>query len=187
MIWAVSLLTMDLSTHCLTPGKHVDGIRSLTELGNPWRAPHPISALPPRLSFAASPKAISGRTSYLRVRLAFHPYPHLIPRFFNIGGFGPPLSFTSASPWTWVDHPVSGSTCPRRVRLAVQPSPHLIPRFFVSGGFGPPLTFASASPWTWVHHPVPGRRLRTHAPCSDPLSLRLRFLTLTSHASVTRR
>ena len=47
MVWAVSLLTMDLSTHCLTPGHHVYGIRSLTELGNPWRAPHPISALPP--------------------------------------------------------------------------------------------------------------------------------------------
>src|SRR5690606_17179533 len=59
-------------------------------------------------SSEASPKAISGRTSYLRVRLAFHPYPHLIPRFFNIGGFGPPLSVTSTSPWTWVDHPVSG-------------------------------------------------------------------------------
>jgi hypothetical protein len=59
-------------------------------------------------SSEASPKAISGRTSYLRVRLAFHPYPHLIPWFFNTSGFGPPLSVTSTSPWTWVDHPVSG-------------------------------------------------------------------------------
>jgi hypothetical protein len=40
--------------------------------------------------------------------LAFHPYPQLIPRFFNIGGCGPPLSITRASPWPWVDHPVSG-------------------------------------------------------------------------------
>jgi hypothetical protein len=31
----------------------------------------------------ASPKAISGRTSYLRVRLAFHRYPQLIPYLFN--------------------------------------------------------------------------------------------------------
>ena len=30
---------------------------------------------------AAAPKGISGRTSYLRVRLAFHPYPQLLPRF----------------------------------------------------------------------------------------------------------
>src|SRR5690606_7121764 len=44
----------------------------------------------------------------LRVRLAFHPYPHLIPALFNVRGFGPPVSITSPSPWTWVDHPVSG-------------------------------------------------------------------------------
>src|ERR671920_2241908 len=49
MVWAVSLLTMDLSTHRLTPGVQVCGIQSLTGLGNPWRAPHPISALPPLL------------------------------------------------------------------------------------------------------------------------------------------
>ena len=31
----------------------------------------------------ASPKAISRRTSYLRVRLEFLPYPQVIPAFFN--------------------------------------------------------------------------------------------------------
>ncbi len=31
------------------------------------------------LTFEASPKAISRRTSYLRVRLAFHPLPQVIP------------------------------------------------------------------------------------------------------------
>ena len=108
MVWAVSLLTMDLSTHRLTPEIRVCGIRSLTGLGNPWRAPHPISALPPRLILEASPKAISGRTSYLRVRLEFLRYPHLIPAFFNMRGFGPPVSVTSPSPWTGVDHTVSG-------------------------------------------------------------------------------
>ena len=56
----------------------------------------------------ASPKAISGRTSYLRVRLEFLLYPQLIPRFFNIGGFGPPRDFTPASTCPWVAHPVSG-------------------------------------------------------------------------------
>src|SRR3954468_22921150 len=108
MVWAVSLSTMDLSTHCLTPEIRVYGIRSLTGLGNPWRAPHPISALPPQLILEASPKAISGRTSYLRVRLEFLRYPHLIPAFFNMRGFGPPVSVTWTSPWTWVDHLVSG-------------------------------------------------------------------------------
>src|SRR4051812_9691966 len=73
------------------------------------RAPSPNSALPPRLLLReASPKAISERTSYLQVRLEFHRYPHLIPAFFNIRGFGPPVSVTLPSPWTWVDHLVSG-------------------------------------------------------------------------------
>ena len=59
-------------------------------------------------SSEASPKAISERTSYLQVRLEFHRYPHLIPAFFNIHGFGPPVRFTAPSTWTWVGHLVSG-------------------------------------------------------------------------------
>eukprot|EP00237_Pycnococcus_provasolii_P010499 CAMPEP_0198721774 /NCGR_PEP_ID=MMETSP1471-20131121/65049_1 /TAXON_ID=41880 /ORGANISM="Pycnococcus provasolii, Strain RCC733" /LENGTH=273 /DNA_ID=CAMNT_0044482667 /DNA_START=1081 /DNA_END=1903 /DNA_ORIENTATION=- len=42
------------------------------------------------VSSKAAPKCISGRTSYLRVRLAFHPYPQVIPAFCNRHGFGPP-------------------------------------------------------------------------------------------------
>ena len=70
--------------------------------------PRKFSALPPSDSAEASPKAISRRTSYLRVRLEFLPYPHLIPTLFNGCGFGPPLPLTAASTWTWIDHPVSG-------------------------------------------------------------------------------
>ena len=70
--------------------------------------PRIFSALPPLDYAEASPKAISRRTSYLRVRLEFLPYPHLIPTLFNGCGFGPPLPFTAASAWTWIDHPVSG-------------------------------------------------------------------------------
>ena len=40
--------------------------------------------------------------------MAFHRYPQLIPRFFNIGGFGPPRDFTLVSTWPWIGHPVSG-------------------------------------------------------------------------------
>ena len=62
-----------------------------------------------RVSFCeASPKAISRRTSYLRVRLEFHLYPHVIPTLFNVYGFGPPRDFTLASTCTWIGHPVSG-------------------------------------------------------------------------------
>ena len=70
--------------------------------------PRKFSALPPQDLYEASPKAISRRTSYLRVRLEFLPYPHLITTLFNGCVFGPPLSFTTASSWTWIDHPVSG-------------------------------------------------------------------------------
>jgi hypothetical protein len=77
----------------------------------------------------ASPKAISGRTSYLRVRLEFHRYPQLIPAFFNMRGFGPPLHFTATSTCPGVDHPVSGLR-PRTFALfrrafATAPASHL--------------------------------------------------------------
>ena len=70
--------------------------------------PRKFSALPPEDCHEASPKAISRRTSYLRVRLEFLRYPHLIPALFNGRGFGPPLPLTAASSCTWIGHPVSG-------------------------------------------------------------------------------
>ena len=78
--------------------------------------PRVFSALPPYDSHEASPKAVSGRTSYLRVRLEFLPYPRLIATLFNGCAFGPPLPFTAASSWTWIDHPVSGL---RKLTLAL--------------------------------------------------------------------
>ena len=85
-------------------------------------APQPISALPPfHFLLEASPKAISRRTSYLRVRLEFLPYPHLIATLFNGCAFGPPFPFTGTSTWTWIDHPVSGlpllTVCPIKTRF----------------------------------------------------------------------
>ena len=70
--------------------------------------PQKFSALPPVDFNEASPKTISRRTSYLRVRLEFLPYPHLITTLFNGCVFGPPSPFTGTSTWTWIDHPVSG-------------------------------------------------------------------------------
>ena len=73
----------------------------------------------------ASPKAISGRTSYLRVRLEFLRYPHLITTLFNGCVFGPPSPFTAASTWTWIGHPVSGLPRPTfaLLRLGFPPAP----------------------------------------------------------------
>ena len=98
---------MKLISHCLTPEKQLSGILSLIRFSN-LSAPSQFSALPPVIYIKASPKAISERTSYLRVRLEFLRYPHLIRQLFNGGRFGPPLGFTPTSTWTWIGHPVSG-------------------------------------------------------------------------------
>jgi hypothetical protein len=72
------------------------------------RGPRLSGALPPPLPPEASPKAISGRTSYNPARLEFHHEPQLIRRLFNEGRFGPPQGFTPASSWPWLDRRVSG-------------------------------------------------------------------------------
>ena len=85
----------------------LSGIRSLIGVGN-LSIPRPVSALPPVNIHKASPKAISGRTSYIRVRLEFLRYPQLIRQLFNGGRFGPPVGFTPPSTCPWIGHPVSG-------------------------------------------------------------------------------
>ncbi len=56
----------------------------------------------------AAPQCISGRTSYLHVRLEFLLYPQVIPQFCNTGEFEPRRTFTSASLCPWIAHVVSG-------------------------------------------------------------------------------
>ena len=118
---------MRLISHRLTPDHRFSGILSLIGFSN-LSAPSPFSALPPVISHNASPKAISGRTSYLRVRLEFLRYPHLIRYHFNGSRFGPPWRFTATSTWTWVGHTVSGRIYPTShalFRLAFAAAPHL--------------------------------------------------------------
>ena len=91
----------------MTPKYSLSAILSLIGFSK-LSPPSPFSALPAVMLFEASPKAISERTSYLRVRLEFLRYPHLIPYHFNGSGFGPPWSFTSTSACSWLGHSVSG-------------------------------------------------------------------------------
>ena len=105
------------------------GIRSLMGFGKPV-SPLALSVLYPLgLNRNASPQTISGRTSYLRARLAFHPYPQLIQRFFNNDRFGPPHEFNHASAWPWIDRPVSGllirTSALFRLAFAAAPAQHL--------------------------------------------------------------
>src|SRR3970040_897734 len=99
---------MRLIPHGLTAAMWHPEIRSLTGVGK-LVGPLTQSVLYPQGGTRnASPKAISGRTSYRRVCLAFHPYPQVIPQVFNLGGFGPPRGLTLASPCPWIAHSASG-------------------------------------------------------------------------------
>ena len=80
---------MELIPHNLTPGYCVQGFGVC--LGLVTLRPLAQTVLyplhgPPE----AAPKGISGRTSYLRACLAFHPYPQVIHGLFNALRFGPP-------------------------------------------------------------------------------------------------
>ena len=118
---------MRLISHSLTAIHQLSGILSLIGFSN-LAAPSPFSALPPVISHNASPKAISGRTSYLRVRLEFLRYPQVIPGFFNRRGCGPPRCLTTASACSWIGHPVSGlipATSYALFRLGLPSAPDL--------------------------------------------------------------
>lgn len=65
-------------------------------------------ALPPTVPHEAAPKGISRRTSYLRVRLAFHSYTQVIRGSCDIHRCGPPSAFRQTSSCSSVAHPVSG-------------------------------------------------------------------------------
>ena len=111
------------------------GILGLVELGNRTRPrTHPAPYLRGRLKYvAAAPPCISGRTSYLQVRLAFHLYPQVIPQFCNTGGFGPRRGLTRASPCPWVAHLVSGRitatvSCARPLQTRFRSGSSALPR-----------------------------------------------------------
>ena len=110
----------------------------------------------------AAPPCISGRTSYLRVRLAFHPYPHVIPQFCNTGGFGPRRGLTPASPCAWIAHPVSGLV----TATPIQRSRPLQTRFRSGSTALPPLNLPGAQPYGRLRrcrHQLVGSFYKRHA------------------------
>ena len=118
---------MRLISHGLTLWHHLYGIHGLIAFGMARTTRgHSVPYLH-ETSCKASPKAISGRTSYLRVRLEFLRYPHLIATLFNGCAFGPPWPFTATSSWTWIGHPVSGLRIPNSAlfRLGFPSAPRL--------------------------------------------------------------
>lgn len=83
MVWVLSLSDQDLSTLALTLKKQLTAFGVYLEVVG--FTPHvPISSsTSASLLIKAAPKSISECTSYLLVRLAFHPYPQLIQIIFN--------------------------------------------------------------------------------------------------------
>src|SRR5947208_9986096 len=108
MVWAVSLLTTKLSPRRLTHRSMLLAFAVwLGLVTSTWPRAHPALYLQ-HTSPVAAPQYISGRTSYLHVRLAFHPYPQVLPQFCNTGGCEPRRPFTVASLCSWIAHVVSG-------------------------------------------------------------------------------
>ena len=100
---------MKLSPHCLTCVHPVLAFGVWLGLVTRKRPlAHSVLYLQDSVRNAAVPQYISGRTSYLRVRLEFLPYPQVIPQFCNTGGFEPRRLFTAASLCPWIAHVVSG-------------------------------------------------------------------------------
>src|SRR5436190_3695696 len=117
MVWAVSLLTTKLSPRRLTHRSMLLAFAVwLGLVTSTWPRAHPALYLQ-HTSPVAAPQCISGRTSYLHVRLAFHPYPQVIPQFCNTGECEPRRPVTAASLWPWIAHVVSG-----RMRATLSPA-----------------------------------------------------------------
>ena len=86
----------------------MNGIRSLSEFGNPRWAPSPNSALPPSFSIPRLALKLFRREPAISKFVWNFSATHTSSPHFNVRGFGPPVRFTAPSTWTWVDHMVSG-------------------------------------------------------------------------------
>jgi hypothetical protein len=108
MVWVVSLLTTKISPRRLTHGYQVVAFAVwLSVVTSTWPLAHPELYLH-HTSSVAAPQCISGRTSYLHVRLEFLLSPQVLPQFCNTGGFEPRRPVRAASLCSWRAHVVSG-------------------------------------------------------------------------------
>ena len=128
---------MELIPHCLTPNEHLEVFVVWLSLVGLRLLAHPVPYLP-KTSIEAAPKCISGRTSYLRVRLAFHPYPQLIPAFCNRHGFGPPFRYYRNFNLAMGRSPGFGSNPDNTPDIVETSPPASAPRPTLARRIGPP-------------------------------------------------
>ncbi len=87
----------------------MNGIRSLSEFGNPRWAPSPNSALPPSFSIPRLALKLFRREPAISKFVWNFSATHTSsPHFSTYVGSVLPVRFTAPSTWTWVDHMVSG-------------------------------------------------------------------------------
>ena len=79
---------MELIPHGLTPEVPLATFEVWLGLVSSRPLAHPELYLR-KVTLEAAPKCISEKTSYRRVRLAYHLYPQLIPSLCNVNGFDP--------------------------------------------------------------------------------------------------
>ena len=127
---------MELIPHCLTPSEHLGAFVVWLSLVSS-RSLDPSRALPPQDYIEAVPKYISGRTSYLRVRLAFHPYPQLIPAFCTRHGFGPPPRYYRGFNLAMGRSPGFGSNPDNTPDILETPPPASVPHPALARRIGP--------------------------------------------------
>jgi hypothetical protein len=113
----------------------------------------------------AAPQCISGRTSYLRVRLAFHLYPQLIQYLCTDKWFGPPLGYYPSFTLAMGSSPGFGS------------NPNDLPNgnalFGLAFATAPQVSLLNLA--TEIHSPA-------HSSIGTPSSLRRRTPTACRHA-----
>ena len=87
----------------------MNGIRSLSEFGNPRWAPSPNSALPPSFSIPRLALKLFRREPAISKFVWNFSATHTSsPHFSTYVGSVLQCVFTAPSTWTWVDHMVSG-------------------------------------------------------------------------------
>ena len=122
MVWAFSLLSVDLRAEVLTARIRNIRIRSLVELPTANRGNSSSSSTSHDHLTNASPKAISERTSYCQARLEFLLYTQVIPSCCTMSGFGPSPNVTRGSPCPCVARLDSGLV--HTTKSAVKPCFH---------------------------------------------------------------
>ena len=86
----------------------MNGIRSLSEFGNPRWAPSPNSALPPSFSIPRLALKLFRKNQLSPSSFGISPLPTPHPRTFQRTWVRSSSAFYRTFNWTWVDHMVSG-------------------------------------------------------------------------------